>query len=416
MSDVDVDPMDYETPQQKVQRIDNTLAAEGLTRETASAEKIQSLASLYGLEASDLQDQFTLKREEQKILPRIEKVPQKSLVDILKPLPEVPQSFFDGIDNAINDAISRFSDQYVAMEDRRIEVKELPGNVDLLGQVEKEEEVFDKQERLKQLSVPTSRAARPDIPLKQRQDIDPAARATRPQKEVPDVEPIKVDPLMEQFDPSDEEFVNEVWRGYTGVLTPEKKQRALEDLKVYDELSDKEKFPKSLVKVSDAVNATKNPFQEGGNLSSREVKQALSKISYIEAKFENVDQKGGGPARSMFQVEPATAVSLINLEKNSKEYLQGSRYQRRMAKEFERLSKINETIKEKYTPNKDDKNGVYKTLASMSEEEIENLLSISPIFAGTIAYAKILTKMTEAPMQQPMMAEGGVVTEKKTLM
>ena len=60
MSDVDVDPMDYETPQQKVQRIDNTLAAEGLTRETASAEKIQSLASLYGLEASDLQDQFTL--------------------------------------------------------------------------------------------------------------------------------------------------------------------------------------------------------------------------------------------------------------------------------------------------------------------------------------------------------------------
>ena len=52
----------------------------------------------------------------------------------------------------------------------------------------------------------------------------------------------------------------------------------------------------------------------------------------------------------------------------------------------------------------------------MSEEEIENLLSISPIFAGTIAYAKILTKMTEAPMQQPMMAEGGVVTEKKTLM
>ena len=134
-------------------------------------------------------------------------------------------------------------------------------------------------------------------------------------------------------------------------------------------------------------------LKEVGNLSSREVKQALSKISYIEAKFENVDQKGGGPARSMFQVEPATAVSLINLEKNSKEYLQGSRYQRRMAKEFERLSKINETIKEKYTPNKDDKNGVYKTLASMSEEEIENLLSISPIFAGTIAYAKILTKM-----------------------
>ena len=213
MSDVDVDPMDYETPQQKVQRIDNTLAAEGLTRETASAEKIQSLASLYGLEASDLQDQFTLKREEQKILPRIEKVPQKSLVDILKPLPEVPQSFFDGIDNAINDAINRFSDQYVAMEDRRITQRPLmdtDAEASLKDELKQEkEEVFDKQERLKQLSVPTSRAARPDIPLKQRQGIDPAARATRPQKEVPDVEPIKVDPLMEQFDPSDEEFVNE---------------------------------------------------------------------------------------------------------------------------------------------------------------------------------------------------------------
>lgn len=87
MTDVDVpnfDPIRDLTPQQKLDRIDRDLASEGLTRETASSEKVKSLTDLYELEATDLQDQYTLKREEGKILPRIQKVPQKSLMELIK--------------------------------------------------------------------------------------------------------------------------------------------------------------------------------------------------------------------------------------------------------------------------------------------------------------------------------------------
>jgi len=87
MTDVEApsfDPIRDISPQEKLQEIDKVLAIEGLTRQTASPEKIKSLTDLYELEATDLQDQYTLKREEGKILPRIKKVPQKSLMELIK--------------------------------------------------------------------------------------------------------------------------------------------------------------------------------------------------------------------------------------------------------------------------------------------------------------------------------------------
>jgi hypothetical protein len=201
--------------------------------------------------------------------------------------------------------------------------------------------------------------------------------------------------VREVFRPNDVQFVDTTWKHYTGVLTPEKRERALNDLKVYETLSKEEKFPPELMDVVKTVAASKPSFGGGRQLSYTEIKDYLSRISYVESKHKNISQIGGGPlgAVSAFQVEPITAKSLINLERVSKKYFNSSEFNEALDDEFDQLVETNPELMSGYLSykNQGEDKAVYKAMQDLSIEQITKLMSVSPIFAGSVAYAKILT-------------------------
>lgn len=199
--------------------------------------------------------------------------------------------------------------------------------------------------------------------------------------------------VQQVFKPDSVQFVDTTWKNYTGILTPEKRERALNDLKVYETLSKEEKFPPELMDVVKTVAASKPGFGAGRQLSYSEIKDYLSRISYIESKHKNVSQIGGGPAVSAFQIEPVTANSLINIEKVSKKYFNSSSFNEALDDEFDRIAETNPELMSGYLSykNQGEDKAVYKAMQDLSTEQIRKLLSISPVFAGSVAYAKILT-------------------------
>ena len=199
--------------------------------------------------------------------------------------------------------------------------------------------------------------------------------------------------VREVFRPNDVQFVDTTWKHYTGVLTPEKRERALNDLKVYRTLSKEEKFPPELMDVVKTVAASKPGFGAGRQLSYTEIKDYLSRISYVESKHKNISQIGGGPAVSAFQVEPITAESLINLERISKKYFNSSSFNETLDDEFDRVAETNPELMSGYLSykNQGEDKAVYKAMQDLSIEQIIKLMSISPAFAGSMAYAKIIT-------------------------
>jgi hypothetical protein len=198
--------------------------------------------------------------------------------------------------------------------------------------------------------------------------------------------------VQQVFKPDSVQFVDTTWKHYTGVLTPEKRERALNDLKVYETLSKEEKFPPELMDVVKTVAASKSSFA-GSQLSYTEIKDYLSRISYVESKHKNISQIGGGPAVSAFQIEPVTANSLINIEKVSKKYFNSSSFNEALDDEFDRIAETNPELMSGYLSykNQGEDKAVYKAMQDLSKEQIRRLLSISPVFAGSVAYAKILT-------------------------
>jgi len=201
-----------------------------------------------------------------------------------------------------------------------------------------------------------------------------------------------IDDVQQVFKPDSVQFVDKTWKHYTGKLTPEKRERALNDLKVYETLSKEEKFPPELMDVVKTVAASK-PFGAGRQLSYSEIKDYLSRISYIESKHKNISQIGGGPAVSAFQMEPVTANSLINFERVSKKYFNSSSFNEALDDEFDRVAETNPELMSGYLSykNQGEDKAVYKAMQDLSIEQITKLMSISPAFAGSMAYAKILT-------------------------
>ena len=202
-----------------------------------------------------------------------------------------------------------------------------------------------------------------------------------------------LDDVREVFRPNDVQFVDTTWKHYTGVLTPEKRERALNDLKVYETLSKEEKFPPELMDVVKIVAASKPGFGAGRQLSYTEIKDYLSRISYVESKHKNISQIGGGPAVSAFQVEPSTAESLINREKFSRKYFNSSDFNEALDDEFDRLVETNPELMSGYISYKEqgENKAVYKAMQDLSIAQLTKLMSISPAFAGSVAYAKIIT-------------------------
>ena len=199
--------------------------------------------------------------------------------------------------------------------------------------------------------------------------------------------------VQEVFTPNDVQFVDTTWKHYTGVLTSKKRERALNDLKVYRTLSKEEKFPPELMDVVKIVVASKPGFGRGMQLSYRQIKDYLSRISYVESKHKNISQIGGGPAVSAFQVEPSTAESLINREKYSRKYFSSSDFNEALDDEFDRLVETNPELMSGYISYKEqgENKAVYKAMQDLSIAQITKLMSISPAFAGSMAYAKIIT-------------------------
>jgi len=198
--------------------------------------------------------------------------------------------------------------------------------------------------------------------------------------------------VREVFRDDDVQFVDTTWKHYTGVLTPEKRERALNDLKVYETLSKEEKFPPELMDVVKTVAASKPSFA-GSQLSYTEIKDYLSRISYVESKHKNISQIGGGTAVSAFQIEPVTAESLINLERVSKKYFNSSDFNEALDDEFDRVAETNPELMSGYLSykNQGEDKAVYKAMQDLSIEQITKLMSVSPAFAGSVAYAKIIT-------------------------
>lgn len=486
--------------QDKIEEYKRELAAEGKTLDTVASDRLEKDLARMGVESSQIQDQYKIRRREGFPGFGFERQPQQTLSQILQ-RQEPPPAFFEGIPQAMQEAIARVNQQIVSDEPfvspnagrdvetrllgddpvnlavrygegttpqtqaplamQRIRVRDeavaksgaekLFGNraeqeqavrsSDVAGQnvmaamqggPEVRAEYMNKRlaAELAKMDAAGQEPTNEDIArirteimedvltnVFREQEltynqlgvaIDPDTQMFTPvlkTSEEPSPQPLEsgvgqtndgrglLGDVQQVFKPDSVQFVDTTWKHYTGVLTPEKRERALNDLKVYETLSKEEKFPPELMDVVKTVAASKPSFGGGRQLSYTEIKDYLSRISYIESKHENISQIGGGPAVSAFQIEPVTANSLINSEKVSKKYFNSSSFNEALDDEFDRIAETNPELMSGYLSykNQGEDKAVYKAMQDLSTEQIRRLLSISPVFAGSVAYAKILT-------------------------
>ena len=491
---------EYElSAQDKIEEYKRELAAEGKTFDTVASDKLEKDLARMGVESSQIQDQYKIRQREGFPGFGFERQPQQTLSQILQKQ-EPPPAFFEGIPQAMQEAIARVNQQIVSEEpfvspnagrdvetrplgddpvnlavrygegttpqtqsplaEQRIRVlneavarngaKKLFGTRAEQEQAVRSSDVAGQNAMAAMQGGPEVRAeymnkrlaaelAKMDAAGQEPTDedivrirteimddvltnvfreqefkynqlgvaVDTDTQMFKPvldTSEKPAPQPLQsgvsqsgdgrsvLDDVREVFRPNDVQFVDTTWKNYTGILTPEKRERALKDLEVYETLSKEEKFPPELMDVVKTVAASK-PFGAGRQLSYSEIKDYLSRISYIESKHKNVSQIGGGPAVSAFQIEPVTANSLINIEKVSKKYFNSSSFNEALNDEFDRVAETNPELMSGYLSykNQGEDKAVYKAMQDLSTEQIRRLLSISPVFAGSVAYAKILT-------------------------
>ena len=391
------------------QRMQAEAAAEGRKLEDSSDEELTKRAEEMGGDASNYQSAYTLgRRADGTPGLDINKPRQKTLAQLIRGDQEPLPAFFEGVTEAMQQALSEINTQRINYKvspnaGREVETRPLGDDpVTLTSFVadnpgfqaeegdgvlprNKEREGFDQQEfreRLAQLQDNFNKNKVAPQPL----------QSGRGQKD--DGRSVLGD-VREVFRPNDVQFVDTTWKHYTGVLTPEKRERALNDLKVYETLSKEEKFPPELMDVVKTVAASKPGIGGGRQLSYTQIKDYLSRISYVESKHKNISQIGAGPlgAVSAFQVEPITAESLINLERISKKYFNSSSFNEALDDEFDRVAETNPELMSGYLSykNQGEDKAVYKAMQDLSIEQIIKLMSISPAFAGSMAYAKIIT-------------------------
>ena len=385
------------------QRMQAEAAAVGQKLEDFSDEEITKRAEEMGGDADNYQSAYSFSRREDGTPGfDINRPRQKTIAELIRGDQEPNPAFFEGITDAMQRAMSDINTQRINYKvspnaGRDVEIRptltsfvaDNPGfqaeEGDGVLPRNKEREGFDQQEfreRLAQLQDNFNKNKVAPQPLQSGRGQKDDGRSV-------------LDDVREVFRPDDVQFVDTTWKHYTGVLTPEKRERALNDLKVYETLSKEEKFPPELMDVIKTVAASKPGFGAGRQLSYTEIKDYLSRISYVESKHENISQIGAGPlgAVSAFQVEPITAESLINLERISKKYFNSSSFNEALDDEFDRVAETNPELMSGYLSykNQGEDKAVYKAMQDLSIEQIIKLMSISPAFAGSMAYAKIIT-------------------------
>ena len=159
---------------------------------------------------------------------------------------------------------------------------------------------------------------------------------------------------------SNEEFINDWGKTYQTDNDPVKNKAALKRLDSFDNEIKPEAT--TAMQVAGAI------FDGDKNVTSDQIIDYLTKVGIVESNFSTKKQKGNGPARSYWQVEPATA---LDLSKNSKAFF-GNKFNTA----FKKYAKDGETAIE--------------SLSKMSKEEISQLLLDDDRLAASFAAAKYI--------------------------
>ena len=159
---------------------------------------------------------------------------------------------------------------------------------------------------------------------------------------------------------SNEEFINDWGKTYQTDNDPVKNKAALKRLDSFDGEIKPEATTAMI--VAGAI------FDGDKNVTSDQIIDYLTKVGIVESNFSTKKQKGNGPARSYWQVEPATA---LDLSKNSRAFF-GNKFNTA----FKKYAKDGETAIE--------------TLSKMSKEEISKLLLDDDRLAASFAAAKYI--------------------------
>lgn len=159
---------------------------------------------------------------------------------------------------------------------------------------------------------------------------------------------------------TNEEFINDWGITYQTDNDPVKNKKALERLNSFN--GEIKPEATTAMQVAGAI------FDGDKNITSDQIIDYLTKVGIVESKFNTKKQKGGGPARSYWQVEPSTA---LDLSKNSKAFF-GNKFNTA----FKKYAKDGETAIE--------------SLSKMSKEEISQLLLDDDKLAASFAAAKYI--------------------------
>ena len=101
----------------------------------------------------------------------------------------------------------------------------------------------------------------------------------------------------------DANFVEQWGNNYHGKADDKKKQRA------FDVITSDYKVPGEAI---ESINKSAYIFDGDMGFGADFISDSLKKIGAIESNYTTKKQRGEGPARSYWQVEPSTAKSLLN--------------------------------------------------------------------------------------------------------
>jgi hypothetical protein len=132
--------------------------------------------------------------------------------------------------------------------------------------------------------------------------------------------------------------------------------------------------------AADQVNQVANAFDGDGGFNRDQIAEMLNAIGFIESKYETKVQRGGGPARSYWQVEPETAADML------KQNLSAMKTGRNplMGQKFENL------FKTKYSEAIGNRTAL-EYFASLNTKQLQQLLLEDGLFAAAMAAHKVVS-------------------------
>ena len=132
--------------------------------------------------------------------------------------------------------------------------------------------------------------------------------------------------------------------------------------------------------AADQINQVANAFDGDGGFNRDQITEMLNAIGFIESKYETKVQRGGGPARSYWQVEPKTAADML------KQNLSAMKTGRSplMGQNFENL------FKSKYSEAIGNRTAL-EYFASLNEKQLQQLLLEDGLFAAAMAAHKVVS-------------------------